>query len=91
MRRGGRAEREVSKDKVTYPLDEEGDNLNSYGEEKREYIQCAAGSLDADFFFSEEKRAGSKSASTERIKNRRNREDESAFTRRCFPLSSARD
>lgn len=42
-------------------------------------------------FFSEQKRAGRKSASTERIKNRRNREDESAFTRRCFPLSSAWD
>lgn len=27
-------EREVSEDKVTYPLDEEGDNLNSYGEKK---------------------------------------------------------
>lgn len=33
-------EREVSEDKVTYPLDEEGDNLNSYGE-KRENI-CGA-------------------------------------------------
>lgn len=28
-------EREVSEDKVTYPLDEEGDNLNSYGTKKR--------------------------------------------------------
>lgn len=46
-------EREVSEDKVTYPLDEEGDNLNSYGEgkkKKREYIQCVWGSLDAGNF-----------------------------------------
>lgn len=26
---------EVSEDKVTYPLDEEGDNLNSYGQKKK--------------------------------------------------------
>lgn len=31
-------EREVSEDKVTYPLDEEGDNLNSYSE-NREYTR----------------------------------------------------
>lgn len=57
-RRGGRAEREVSKDKLTYPLDEEGDNLNSYGEEKREYIQRAAGSLDAGNFSQRRKEPG---------------------------------
>lgn len=43
MRRGGRAEREVSKDKVTYPLDEEGDNLNSYGEEKKRIYSVRCG------------------------------------------------
>lgn len=89
MRRGGRAEREVSKDKVTYPLDEEGDNLNSYGEEKREYIQCAAGSLDAGNFSQRRKEPGESQRRPRGSKNRRNREDESAFTRRCFPLSSA--
>lgn len=35
-------EREVSEDKVTYPLDEEGDNLNSYSK-NREFTRSQAG------------------------------------------------
>lgn len=67
--RGGRREREVSKDKVTYPLDEEGDNLNSYGEGKKKELFSALRVR----WTQEKKRAGRKSASAERIKNWRNR------------------
>lgn len=90
------AEREVSKDKVTYPLDEEGDNLNSYGEEekkKENIFSCAAGSLDAGnifffifFFLRGEKEPGESQRRPRGSKKiRRNREDESAFYASVFP------
>lgn len=44
-------EREVSEDKVTYPLDEEGDNLNSYGEKTENIFGAPRVRWTLEFFF----------------------------------------
>lgn len=52
-------EREVSEDKVTYPLDEEGDNLNSYGQKKRIYAEHGR-LLDAGITISQRRKSWNK-------------------------------
>lgn len=81
-----RGEREVSEDKVTYPLDEEGDNLNSYGEKKENIFSAPGVRWTLEIFRrGEKKKAGRKSASSEGIKNGKNTEDEKRFYASVFP------
>lgn len=71
-------EREVSEDKVTYPLDEEGDNLNSYGGKKERIYAEHGGLLDFwDITISQRRESRNKVGdASERNKIGKNIEDE---------------
>lgn len=61
-----RGEREVSEDKVTYPLDEEGDNLNSYGEKKENIFSAPGIRWTLEIFRRGEKKKSWEKVSVER-------------------------
>lgn len=87
-----RGEREVSEDKVTYPLDEEGDNLNSYGEKKENIFSAPGIRWTLEIFRrGEKKKLGESQRRARGSKIGKIQKMKSAFTRRCFPLSSAWD